>query len=91
MLKKNKALLKKIYEEEYLKAAEKAKKDQLSREIARIKKKAQEDAKRKYNMSKTGSRNFGKLVKKASSGVYKKRAKRIQKASDDLGKRLMGW
>jgi hypothetical protein len=47
MLKKNKALLKKIYKEEYEKALAKEKQASLSREIDRIKKYAREKARRK--------------------------------------------
>jgi len=82
--KKNKELLRKIYTEEYLKAEQEEKKAQLQREIARIKKKAREDAKRKYNRTKTIKKRFDKKR-------VQHRAKKIGQAGEQLRKNLLGY
>ena len=79
MLKKNKEMLKRIYEQEFAKAKAKEEKARLERQIANIKKKAREDAKRRYVRGKSLGKSLGKSMKK-----FSKRAKKIQRASEDL-------
>lgn len=65
MLKnKNKALLKKIYQEEYEKALAKEKTASLNREIERIKKMAREKARRKTASRSDKLKRVGSRVKK---------------------------
>lgn len=91
MLKKNRKMLKKIYKEEYAKAESNAKKTALTKEIDRIKRKAREDAKRKYDVEarrkarakrmknlKSGMKGMGKGMKKAG-----KHARRINEQIRD--------
>ena len=89
MLKKNKKMLKKIYQEEYEKAIAKEKKGSLTREIDRIRKKAREDAKKKYDVVARRLSRAKKIknLKQAGKGIQKhmkKAGKRAGKVRDDL-------
>ena len=96
MNKQEKKQLKKIYKEAYARAYKQEKASSLTKEIARINKKAREDAKKdlqkhlRYDPKAKKTSNLGKKAKSMEK-AYKKRAKRIQSASDELASNLMGW
>lgn len=92
MLKKNKALLKKIYQEEYEKAIAKEKKASLSKEITRIKRKAREDAQKKYDVAarkKSRARKI-KNLKAAGKGI-RKSMKSAGKHAKRINEGIMDW
>lgn len=97
MYKKNKELLQKIYEEEYLKAEEAQKKAALNREIERIKAKAKEDAKRKYTPRKERvkkvAKKTGKKVQAARKKAkpYKKKLKRFSDNIQEANRDILGF
>jgi hypothetical protein len=73
MLKKNKELLRKIYQQEYEKAIRQENKAKLERDIARVKEMARNRAKRKaegFNLNK--QLNRGKKLQKNARPVGKK-------------------
>lgn len=89
MLKKNKELLRKIYEEEYAKAVVSEQKAALNREIERIKKKARNKAYAKYHKKEARAKmrkDWGKKTK-----GFKKKALKLQKHNEEFMNKLMGW
>jgi len=101
MYKKNKEQLKKIYEEEFLKAEKKESQAALDREIARIKAKAREDAKHKSrswkDRGKTGIKKAAKKGRGAGKKIQtfkKKHGKRLRSISenvDRMNREIMGY
>jgi len=96
MNRKDRKDLEKIYKEAYTRAYKDQKASALNKEIARINKKAREDAKRdlqkniKFDPKGKRTSDLGKKAKTLGK-AYKKRAKRIQSAGDELAGNLMGW
>lgn len=89
LFKKNKELLRKIYEEEFEKAEKSEQKVALNREIERIKKKAHAKAHAKYNKAEARAKMRKDWGKK--TGGIKKRAKRLQKHNEEFMNKIMGW
>ena len=93
MMKKNKELLKKIYDQEYAKAKTKAQKASLNRQIQNVKSKARSDAEKRFNRQK----HLGKKAKKLGKGFQKigkdiaKRSKGFKETSDNMLDDIMGW
>lgn len=91
--KKNKELLKKIFDEEYAKAVAKEQKVSLNREMARMRKLAQSKAYAKYHKREGRARKRKSLAKsvKGAGKKYKKMAGNIQRSSDRMVDDLLGY
>ena len=94
--KQDKKQLEKIYKEAYTRAYKDQKASALNKEITRINRKAREDAKRdlqkhlKYDPKAKQTSDLGKKAKQHGK-AFKKQAKKIQSAGDELAGNLMGW
>ena len=94
MLNKNRNKLKKIYKEEFENAYEKAKVDELAKEINRLKEKARKDAKlkasKRYAPSVKKVKHTGKKLKATGKKVAKF-SKKVQKTNEKMIDEIMGW
>lgn len=92
MKKKNKELLKRIYDEEYAKAVVKEQKAALNREMTSIRKLAQKRAYAKYHKREFRAKKRKQLARsvKGAGKRYKRIAGNFQKSSDRLIDDILG-